>query len=193
MLLQSTGPGQAWFLSTQAQIFANWSLAQLSGAYQTTRSIAPSNEHKPKHAIDITWRNSPLTTQIFLLTSQFYWKAICKMGRPDFLRCLTSRICSSNDLNKRNCGRCPWMALHSSESISNPFFELHDFQVAKFIIIISISTVYREQQSLNSLPRFSRQLLQRSSNFLWGLAFNGISSPFFICGWSTRDHTPKND
>ena len=183
MLLQSTGPGQASFLSTQAQIFANWSLNRLSGAFQSTK-------HKRNHS-----RNSPSKFSGGL-HQQKYWKENLQNGWSRISQIFWPlAICTSNGLNKRKLWKVPLMnvlALYlytlknkkvSPKKIHSSI--LHDFQVAKCIIIIStfnVLTVYWEcgasPPTLPSfLPRFSRELLQGSSNFLWGLAWHFAGFP----------------
>lgn len=182
MLLQSTGPGQASFLSTQAQIFANWSLNRLSGAYPRNTSGTIQETHHPNFPVDFTSKN--------------IGKKICKMDGPEFLRFSDlSPFVPAMVWTKENYGRCPWwmyllytytllrIRKYLQKKIHSSI--LHDFQVAKCIIIIStfnVLTVYWEcgasPPTLPSfLPRFSRELLQGSSNFLWGLAWHFAGFP----------------
>lgn len=150
-----------------------------------------STKHKRNHSRNSPPKNIRLTSPAKILESKF-----AKMVGPEFLRFSDlSPFVPAMVWTKENYGRCPWwmyllytytllrIRKYLQKKIHSSI--LHDFQVAKCIIIIStfnVLTVYWEcgasPPTLPSfLPRFSRELLQGSSNFLWGLAWHFAGFP----------------
>lgn len=120
-----------------------------------------------------------LTTQIFRLTSpKIYWKAICKMVGPEFLRFSDlSPFVRAMVWTKETVGRCPWW-MHLLYTLLREYSLVKLAWLSSCKIIISTFNFLCIESSISpklQTPRFSRQLLQRSSNFLWGLAWHFAS------------------
>ena len=198
MLLQSTGPGQASFLSTQAQIFANWSLTRLRlGAYQRNTSGTIQETHHPKISGG--------------LHQQKYWKEnLQKWLVQNFSDVLTSRHLYQQWFEqKKNYGRCPWwmyllytytllrIRKYLQKKIHSSI--LHDFQVAKFYhhhfnfqrsnCVLRVWRISPNPPFLS--PKIQQGAPSRQQQFPLGscLAFCWLP---FVSGWpprESRDHT----